>query len=228
MTDLQTLVAKSPVTAKPVTVTASRFALLSVFSGTLFILVLCSLHLLEPEFDPTWRFISEYALGGFGWMMQLAFGLLAAVQICVAVAIYPQIRTVTGYIGLVILGISAIGVLIAAIFITDPISISPDDATFSGKMHSIGAMLDYTPVAALLLSISLTRDNTWRPVRNRLFASAGVALAAMIVFILQIPQDGQFGPEVLAGLFGRVLIIADLLWLLIVGVHAVKLHKQSF
>ncbi|MFC9774230.1 DUF998 domain-containing protein [Paenibacillus chitinolyticus] len=228
MTDLQTLVAKPPVTVKPVTVTASRFALVSVFSGTLFILVLCSLHLLEPEFDPTWRFISEYALGGFGWMMRLAFGLLAAVQICVAVAIYPQIRTVAGYIGLVILGISAIGVLIAAIFITDPISISPDDATFSGRMHSIGAMLDYTPVAALLLSISLTRDNTWRPIRNRLFVSAGIALAAMVVFILQIPQDGQFGPEVLAGLFGRVLIIADLLWLLIVGVHAAKLHKQRF
>ncbi|RXZ77579.1 DUF998 domain-containing protein [Paenibacillaceae bacterium] len=219
--------AKPLVVAKPVTVTASKFALVSVFSGTLFFLLLCSLHLLEPEFDPTWRFVSEYALGGFGWMMHLAFGLLAAVQICVGVAIYPQIRTITGYIGLVILGISAIGVLIAAVFVTDPISVSPDNATFNGKMHSIGAMLDYTPVAALLLSISLTRSSAWRPIRIQLFASAGLALVAMVVFILQIPQDGRFGPEVLAGLFGRILIIADLVWLLIVGIHAVKLRKKN-
>ncbi len=116
-------------------------------------LLLCSLHLLQPEFDPTWRFISEYALGDFGWMMHLAFGLLALAQISVAITIFPYIRTVTGYIGLVILGISAIGVIIAGIFVTDPISVSPEDATFSGSMHSTGAMLDYTPVAALLISL---------------------------------------------------------------------------
>ena len=26
-------------------------------------LLLLGLHLVEPEFDPTWRFVSEYALG---------------------------------------------------------------------------------------------------------------------------------------------------------------------
>lgn len=212
--------------AVPVSAAASGFARISVFSGTLFVIILGSLHLLQPEFDPTWRFISEYALGSFGWMMQLAFGLLAAAQISVALAIYPQIRTVTGYIGLVILGISAIGVSIAAVFVTDPISVHPDEATFSGRMHSIGAMLDYTPVAALLLSISLTRNDVWKPVRKRLFMSTGIALAAMIVFVLQIPHDGQFGPGVQAGLLGRFLIVAELAWLMIVGMRAVKLRQQ--
>ncbi|WHX48546.1 DUF998 domain-containing protein [Paenibacillus woosongensis] len=222
-----TKLAKPLLVAKPVSATASRWAQVSVLSGTLFFLILCSLHLLQPEFDPTWRFISEYALGSFGWMMQLAFGLLAAAQISVAITILPQIRTITGYIGLGILGISAVGVLIAAVFVTDPISVSPVDATFSGKMHSIGAMLDYTPVAALLLSLSLARSNAWRPIRGRLFVSTGITLVAMIVFVLQIPQDGQFGPDVLAGLFGRLLIAADLGWHLIVGLHALKLRKQS-
>lgn len=45
-------------------------ARLSIASGVLFILLLGSLHLLEPEFDPTWRFISEYALGRFGWLIK--------------------------------------------------------------------------------------------------------------------------------------------------------------
>lgn len=174
--------------------TGSRFALASIIAGGLFVLLLSSLHLLEPEFDPTWRFTSEYALGDFGWMMHLAFGLLALAQISVAITIFPHIRTVTGYIGLVILGISAIGVIIAGIFVTDPITVSPDDATFSGSMHSIGAMLDYTPVAALLISLSLSRLDVWRPMKRVLLTSAIIAIVAMLLFVLQIPQDGQFGP----------------------------------
>lgn len=207
--------------------TGSRFALTSIIAGGLFVLLLSSLHLLEPEFDPTWRFISEYALGDFGWMMHLAFGLLALAQISVAITIFPHIRTVTGYIGLVILGISAIGVITAGIFVTDPITVSPDDATFSGSMHSIGAMLDYTPVAALLISLSLSRLDVWRPMKRVLLTSAIIAIVAMLLFVLQIPQDGQFGPGVLAGMFGRFLILADIAWLTIVGIHATKLGASK-
>lgn len=219
--------AKQWVMVKSLTVTGSRFALASIIAGGLFVLLLSSLHLLEPEFDPTWRFISEYALGDFGWMMHLAFGLLALAQISVAITIFPHIRTVTGYIGLVILGISAIGVIIAGIFVTDPITVSPDDATFSGSMHSIGAMLDYTPVAALLISLSLSRLDVWRPMKRVLLTSAIIAIVAMLLFVLQIPQDGQFGPGVLAGMFGRFLILADIAWLTIVGIHATKLGASK-
>lgn len=138
---------KPVLNTKPISASAAR---LSISTGVIFVIILGSLHWLEPEFDPTWRFISEYALGNFGWLMQLAFGLLAVSLISAGIVIQSQARNIAGYIGLVILGISAIGIMIAAIFVTDPLSVSQDDATFSGKMHSIGATLDYTPVAALL------------------------------------------------------------------------------
>jgi Protein of unknown function (DUF998) len=91
----------------------------SIASGVLFVLLLGSLHLLEPQFDPTWRFISEYALGNFGWMMRLAFLALATSLTSASVAISSQVRTVVGYVGLGGLAIAAIGFLIAAIFITE-------------------------------------------------------------------------------------------------------------
>jgi hypothetical protein len=69
--------AKPLIATKPVSAVAANAARLSIASGVLFVLLLGSLHLLEPEFDPTWRFISEYALGNFGWMMRLAFLALA-------------------------------------------------------------------------------------------------------------------------------------------------------
>ncbi|WP_188996147.1 DUF998 domain-containing protein [Paenibacillus nasutitermitis] len=219
--------AKPLLTAKPISAIASNAARLSVFSIAFFVIVLGTLHLLEPEFDPTWRFISEYALGSFGWMMHLAFVLLAVSLVSAGVAIFSQVRTLAGYIGLVIFGLSATGVLIAAVFVTDPISVSPDAATFSGKMHSIGATLDYTPVAALLISFALARNEAWRPIRGRLFVTSGIMIVLMALFILQIPGDGQFNPDVLAGLFGRFLVVSYLGWFLSVGFHVIKLRKLS-
>ncbi|WP_053374381.1 DUF998 domain-containing protein [Paenibacillus sp. FJAT-27812] len=219
--------AKPLLIAKPISAIVSNAARLSVFSGAFFVFILGILHLLEPEFDPSWRFISEYALGNFGWMMHLAFVLLAASLLSAGVVVFSQVRTVVGYIGLAILGLSSSGLLIAAIFVTDPISNSPDAATFSGKMHAIGATLDYTPVAALLLSFALARNEAWRPIRGRLFVTSTIMLVVMALFILQLPQDGQFTPDVLAGLFGRFLIVSYLGWLFIVGIHALKLRKLS-
>jgi len=210
----------------PVPNVAAIAARLSIVTGVLFVLILLSLHIIEPEFDPTWRFISEYALGSVGWLMHLAFFALAISLASAGVAIFSQIRTVVGYLGLGLLGISAIGILLAAIFTTDPISTSSEAATQSGKLHVLGASLDWTPLAALLLSFSLIRNEGWRPIRKSLFITAGITLVATVAFIAMLPHDGKFGPGVLAGLFGRLLIISYLGWLLTVGLHTLKLHKR--
>ncbi len=214
---------------KPVSTVEALAARLSIASGVLFALLLGSLHVLEPEFDPTWRFVSEYALGDFGWMMHLAFFMLATSLASAGVAIFSHVRTVVGYIGLAVLGIGAIGLFIAAIFTTDPIATATNQgsATFSGKMYLVGASLDYTPMAALLLSFALARTQAWRPIRKWLFLTAGIALAAMVAFILLLPHDGKFGPGVLTGLFGRFLLVSYLGWLSTVGLHTLRLRMQA-
>ncbi|MFN8512744.1 MAG: DUF998 domain-containing protein [Chloroflexia bacterium] len=214
-------------TAHPVSARAALAARLAITSGTLFVLILLSLHLLEPEFDPTWRFISEYALGTFGWLMRLAFLMLAASLIGTGVAVYAHLRSVIGYIGLFGLGLAAIGLTIAAIFITDPITTSQEAATTSGKLHALGASLDYTPVATLLLSIALARNPAWRPLRKWLFLTSGITLAIMAAFFLLLPRDGQFGPGVYLGLCGRAQLISYLGWIAPVGLHVIRLHKRS-
>ena len=132
-----------------------------------------------------------------------------------------------GYIGLAILGIGAAGMLIAAIFKTDPAITSWAAATFSGKMHVFGASLDYTPVAALLLSFSLARNKTWRPIRKWLFVTAGITLVVLTAFMFTLPYDGKIGPGVLAGLFGRFLLVSYLGWLMTVGIHTIRLFRQT-
>lgn len=218
--------AKPLIASKPVSTAAANAARLSIVSGIFFVLLLGSLHLLEPEFNPTWRFVSEYALGNFGWMMHLAFLALAVSLGSAGVAIFSQIRTAVGYIGVGILGIAAIGILIAGITTTDPATTSREAATFSGKMHVFGASLDYTPVAVLLLSFSLARNQAWRPIRKWLFITVGITLVALTAFMLTLPYDGKVGPGVLAGLFGRFLLVSYLGWLITVGIHTIKLRRQ--
>lgn len=218
---------KPLIPTKPVSVVAVVAARLSISSGVLFVLLLGSLHMLEPEFDPTWHFVSEYALGNFGWMMHLAFFMLATSLVSAGVMLSSQIRTVMGYIGLAVLGIGAIGLFIAAVFTTDPIATSQEAATFSGKMHVFGASLDYTPVAALLLSFALARTQAWQPIRTWLFLTAGVTLVLMVAFILLLPHDGKLGPGVLAGLFGRFLLVSYLGWLSIVGLYTLRLRERA-
>jgi hypothetical protein len=220
---------------KPVSPVQALAARLSITSGGLFVLLLLSLHVLEPEFDPTWRFISEYALGPFGWLMHLAFFLLATSLASAGVVLFPSVRSMVGtigrmvgYLGLAILGLAAIGILIAAIFTTDPMTTPPAAMTLSGNMHVFGASLDYTPVAALVLSFVLARQPAWRPIRRWLFLTAGVMLLVMVAFLLMLPHDGRFGPGVLAGLFGRFLVVSYFGWLLTVGFHTLKLRHRAF
>ena len=44
----------------------------------LFVVIVLLLHFVEPEFDPSRRFVSEYALGDQGYLMNLAFFMFSA------------------------------------------------------------------------------------------------------------------------------------------------------
>jgi len=205
---------------------AANAARVSIVSGVLFVLLLGSLHLLEPEFNPSWRFLSEYELGKFGWLMRLAFLALATSLASAGLAILSQARTAVGYIGIAGLGIAAVGIVIAAIFRIDPAT-TRGAATFSGRMHVFGASLDYTPVAALFASLSLARNIAWRPIRKWLYITVGITWVALAAFMATLPYDGKIGPGVLAGLFGRILLVSYLGWLVTVGIRTIRLLKHE-
>ncbi len=48
-------------------------ARLSIGAVAATLLLLASLHILSPAFDPSFRMVSEYALGQYGWVLSLMF-----------------------------------------------------------------------------------------------------------------------------------------------------------
>ena len=219
------------VAARPVTEISQTAARLSFAAATTFLLLLAALHFIKPELDPSWRVISEYALGDYGWIMVLAFLSLAVSCVSLFVAIRSQTRTIGGKIGLAFLLVAAAGLVIAAIFTTDPITASQDKLTTHGNLHALGAALGTGfPIAATLIGLSLARNQAWSPARRLLLWAAGLTWIGFLVFALSMavmfPDDGTFGPDVLIGWPNRFMMVAYSAWLMVVARRAGQLANQ--
>lgn len=193
-------------------------ARLSFATGATVLVLLAALHVLSPEFDPSWRMVSEYALGDYGWVLALLF-LVGALS-CVALffAIRSHIRTVGGKIGLGFLLAAAVGMGMSAVF------------DFSHNLHGLAALIGVPslPIAAMLTSVSLVRNPAWSPVRRLLLLTANltwisVALLIATLFIGLSQSGGEFGPGVLIGWPNRLWFVAYCAWLMVAARRAIQL-----
>jgi hypothetical protein len=218
---------------RPVTAISGMAARLSFGATVLFVLLLAALHILKPELDPSWRFISEYAIGEYGWMMVLAFFFLALSYVMLFIALRSQIQSIIGKVGLGLLLVSAAGLTIAGIFTTDPITTSREAMTTEGNLHSLGGTLGFAmPFASAFISWGLSRLRDWTPARRKLFWSAGLALIGFFVSFLWLgamlsQSGGHFGPGVLVGWPTRFEMLGYCVWLMVVARQAGRLSENQ-
>ena len=219
-------------TAKPVTAVSPTAARLSFAAAATFVVLLAALHFIKPSLDPSWHFISEYAIGDYGWIMVLAFLSLALSYVSLFVAIRSQLRNIVGRIGLALLLVSALGLTIAAIFTTDPITVSEDALTTEGTLHNLGGTLGMAmPFAAGLIGWKLARNPAWSSAKRPLLWATGLALVGhrdhLTAFGVMVSQSGgKFGPDVLVGWPNRFEILAYSVWLMVVARQAIRVRSQ--
>jgi hypothetical protein len=230
---MELAISKATTTARPVMPISPTAARVSLMSGAMFVLLLAASHFVKPDLDPSWRVISEYALGDYGWIMTIAFLAWGLSTISLFVAIRPQIHTLGGRIGLAFLLIGAAGPILAALFPTDPVMTPPDAMTTSGAIHSLGAVLgDGIPVAAALLTLSLVRKNPhWSSVRKPLIGATVLAWVGFVVLTasmaILLPQHGgQLGPDVLVGWQNRFMVVAYTAWVMTAAWGAMRVRAK--
>jgi hypothetical protein len=195
---------------------ASRLAAAGVFAVAL---IIVALHAIKPELEPSWRFISEYAIGRHGWIMELAFMIWAASCAALALALRREVRTFLGRAGVAVLLIVASALVAAGLFAQDPVTAGPEEITTSGTIHAIASMIGIPgiPVAAMLISSSLWRSNpAWTPYRSTIMWPAHatwISLALMAIYLMwEVPRAGGFNAEVWAGLMNRLVVATYLAW----------------
>lgn len=112
------------------------------------LVLLAALHVASPEFDPSWRMVSEYALGRHPWLLSGMFLCWALSSWALAAALRPIARGWIAKAGLTLLVISGLGEALAAYF----------DVS-SETMHGVAALLGIPtlPLAALLIGRCVDR-----------------------------------------------------------------------
>jgi Protein of unknown function (DUF998) len=215
-------------TAREVTAISPTAARLSFAGAATFVVLLAALHFIKPELDPSWHFISEYAIGEYGWIMVLAFLSLAIGYVSLFVSLLSQLQTIAGRIGLALLLVSALGLTIAAIFTTDPITVSENAVTTEGTLHNLGGTLGIAmPFAAALIGWKLARNPAWSSAKRPILWATGLALVAFLVSFVSVGvmvslSGGEFGPDVLV----RLALLAPVL--LAVGLVAASALVRTF
>jgi hypothetical protein len=215
----------------------SRAALparIAIALSAAFLAILLLLHFLEPEFDPSWRMISEYELGRFGWMMSLAFFCWGGSVLALLVALWPSLRTLGGAIArgwLVLIGVALFG---AGIFITNPITDNVQST--ANTLHTLcGALVILTfPMAASLAAGSLARNEAWATARRVLLWATLLVWFGLVAYLGSIilsnainPTAGRVGPHVLQGWPNRFMALVYHVWLIVVALRAAQAASQD-
>lgn len=124
------------------------FARVAMVMCLVTLFALFALHILSPEFDPSWRMVSEYALGNYNSVLLLMFIGWAMSTWALAIAIRPLLLTRGGRIGWGFLVVSGFGMLMGGLF--------PIPHSMHGPAAAVG--LPTFCIAAILITISLRKS----------------------------------------------------------------------
>lgn len=203
---------------------------LAVAATATSLVALLGLHLLSPEFQPSWRMVSEYANGRHSWLLSLMFATWGVGSLALAVALAPHATGWMGRAGLLFLVLAGTGEIMAALF------------DINHRLHGPAAAIGMPslPVAAVLLTLALRRLDAPGPpawsmhlpwlaivamgvgmmLFMRALAQAGVDLSGQTRPLAELPP----GVTPFVGWANRFVVVAYGAWVL---AAAVPLLRQS-
>jgi hypothetical protein len=205
-------------------------AWLAIIMTAATILLLASLHVLSPEFAPSWCMVSEYVFGHYGWVLSLMFLSWGISSWALAGAVWSQVKSRAGKVGLWFLVVAGIGEAMASVF----------DVTHNTG-HSIAGLLGVGgfPIAALLLTVSLGHVQEWRGARKTLLWIANLSwirvillMATLVLMTMQLAQVNgghlpqhapkSWPPGVLGldGWANRLIVLSNCLWVIVAAWEA--------
>ncbi len=195
---------------------AAVFALLATAVSCASLILL---HVISPDFSPSWRMVSEYANGRFPWLLTLVFVAWSIASFALLVALWPLWASTLGKVGLIFLVFAGVGQTMGALF------------DINHKMHGPAAMIGIPSlcIAAVVLTIALARREgiaappLW--LAHLPWLSFALMIGAFVFFFSSLKAagvdlSGQSGPlkELPVGVSGyvgwanRLLFLSSYLW----------------
>ncbi|MFN2472220.1 MAG: DUF998 domain-containing protein [Gaiellaceae bacterium] len=144
------------------------------------LLLLVVLHFVQSETNDN-DALSEYALGDYGWLMNVAFFSVAVGFAALSVLFWLTLaQSRSGRIGVVLLAVAALAWILLGAGNIDP---EGADQTFHGVVHAIGFLVGFPAsfAAPLVLARAFRHDERWRGFRRVTLVLGLVALAAFVM-----------------------------------------------
>ncbi len=178
---------------------------------------------LRPNYDPIGQYISELALGRYGWVQTLNFIATGCLLMLFPVGLHLGIHGGAGSRlapGLILA--AGFGFVVLGIFARDP---PGAPRTLIGEIHRfVSYVLIALPVASLALAADMRRDPRWR--RWTWFSIlAGVIPLLLLHGYIAATQRYLSLPAM--GLYQRILVGVPCLWLEVVAVRLFVLSLES-
>jgi hypothetical protein len=190
---------------------SARGACLSLGLSVAFLALLALLHMLKPEFN-TGHLISEYQLGEYGFLMSLAFCLLGASAVVLALSLWPCSRTLEGRTGRrMLLGVG-VALFVSGLF---PAVQTPRIVAY---IHGISAFVVIigSPIAFTLIDRGLARARAGSSHIVRWATLVGwIALLSFLISFAVARFSGQNDVSLSSSvsLTNRFLILSYCVWL---------------
>jgi hypothetical protein len=179
-------------------------------------------------YDPLRYPVSLLAVGDFGWEQAANFIVMGLLMLAFAVGLRLAPQPVGGSIwGPLLIGVFAIGLLGAGIFVTDPVAAFPPrfpreaQSTLHSTLHDLSSVVVLAALPAACLVFS--RRFAARGERGWALYSAASGVLFAVGFILASAGFNQVGSLVdVAGLLQRIAIIVGRAWLALLAVRLLR------
>jgi hypothetical protein len=188
------------------------------------LLLLASLHVLSPEFDPSWRVVSEYANGRYGWVLSLMFASWALSSFALVVTVWTQLNGIGGKIALGLLIAAGVGEAMGSVF------------DINHPLHELAGMIGVfsLPIAAMMISVRLGRTDAWSTAKYALLWTANLtwvslvlmAVALIIMIRLYAGAGNTPGFFAVVGWANRLLVMVYCAWVVTVARQAIQLRRN--
>ncbi|HUG16886.1 MAG TPA: DUF998 domain-containing protein [Thermomicrobiales bacterium] len=198
-----------------------RIATVALIGIICFSAIIVVLHVLRSD-DPVRQPTSAYAVGEHGYLMTSAFLSVSLASMALIVGLYRGVSdSARSQVGLGLLGIWAVGVLVAMIF---PIDLEGAPRTTASIIHRVTGPIAFLSLSmgAILVSRRFKDDASWRPLHRVAVFLAVAMLAAFIVTGLNIATDSGY-----MGIFQRMVLVTFVTWFALVATRLLMLASAS-
>ena len=164
----------------------------------LWIFLLVLLHFLKTDFEPHNHTCSEYAIGKYGTLMNIAFYSMMIANILIAINFWSK-NTVTSILFIIV----ALGYLGLGVWKAD-LTISTEKETMAGKLHLLAGFI--TMVFTIVLTFVLANKNT--DITLWIFAIS--SLISWLGFIVTM----NIKKPIIFGISQRLFLLIITIWIL--------------